>query len=156
MAKVKIKCDYCGKEIKKYQSQVTKHNFCSRDCVWAFSSKAKNPEGYADLKSLDGVSKHMIALNKSRTGVPLSKETKEKISRYRQTTGKKNGYRKCAGKHIHRIVAEIIMGADLSHGQVVHHIDGNKQNNDPDNLMVFDSQADHARWHMEHRGGDAL
>lgn len=33
---------------------------------------------------------------------------------------------------------------------------GNKRNNDPSNLRVFPSQAEHARWHMlqRYRGGD--
>lgn len=31
------------------------------------------------------------------------------------------------------------------------YIDGNKHNNDPDNLMVFESQAEHARHHVELR-----
>ena len=30
--KLKIECNWCGKEIYKYPSQVKKHNFCSREC----------------------------------------------------------------------------------------------------------------------------
>lgn len=32
--------------------------------------------------------------------------------------------------------------------EVVHHIDGNKLNNNPSNLLVFKNQAEHAKYHM--------
>lgn len=35
----------------------------------------------------------------------------------------------------------------LQPGQVVHHIDGNRTNNDPSNLMVFNSHAEHMAHH---------
>jgi hypothetical protein len=38
-------------------------------------------------------------------------------------------------------------GIQLRRGQVVHHIDGNRSNNSLDNLMVFDSQSEHMRYH---------
>jgi len=34
---------------------------------------------------------------------------------------------------------------------VVHHIDGNTENNDFTNLMVFKNQSDHSRWHRGDR-----
>jgi hypothetical protein len=44
-----------------------------------------------------------------------------------------------------RTVAEC--GYKPTYGEVVHHIDGDCNNNDPWNLMVFASQSDHSRWH---------
>jgi hypothetical protein len=41
---------------------------------------------------------------------------------------------------------------DLQPGHVVHHHDGDNRNNDPRNLAVFASQAEHMRYH---RGGPA-
>lgn len=50
----------------------------------------------------------------------------------------------------HRLVAEGVLGRLLETREVVHHIDGDKANNDPSNLRVFPSQADHVRHHREH------
>lgn len=63
------------------------------------------------------------------------------------------GYSKSPGLdvHEHRAVAEVILGRRLLPGEVVHHEDLNKRNNDPDNLIVFPNQAAHAHHHkMDH------
>lgn len=158
--KISLNCYYCGKEIARYPCQIKAHNFCSRQCLANFSSREKNPKGYAELKDYSNMAAHMTALNKSRTGVPLSNETKQRMSNSRHGTGEGKSYLRRNGRHVHRIVAEIVMGAKLDSGTVIHHIDGNKRNNSPNNLMVFQSQAEHARFEMQqkkmHRkeGGD--
>lgn len=48
---------------------------------------------------------------------------------------------------VHILVAEKLLGRYLTNGEVVHHIDFNKRNNDPNNIMVFDSQKSHATYH---------
>lgn len=47
----------------------------------------------------------------------------------------------------HRWVAEQNLGRLLKPGEVVHHIDDDKSNNDPDNILVFPSQKAHAAFH---------
>lgn len=49
----------------------------------------------------------------------------------------------------HVLVAEEKLGRRLRDGEVVHHEDENKLNNDVDNIYVFASQADHARYHQK-------
>lgn len=50
----------------------------------------------------------------------------------------------------HRLVAEEKLGRRLVKGEEVHHIDGNKQNNDPANIEVLD-RAEHAKQHRKRK-----
>lgn len=66
-------------------------------------------------------------------------------------------YKKTRGdgrnQHVHIMVAEKVLGRSMKKGEVVHHEDQDKWNNHPDNLIVFPSQADHARHHkLNHCG----
>lgn len=54
----------------------------------------------------------------------------------------KNG---CVYEHI--LIAEQKLGRELKDSECVHHIDENKRNNDPDNLMVFDTYENHIAFH---------
>lgn len=54
-------------------------------------------------------------------------------------------------KHdLHRVVAEQKIGRKLTRYEVVHHIDGDKLNNDPDNLEVM-TLSEHSRRHQTGR-----
>lgn len=45
---------------------------------------------------------------------------------------------------VHRLVAELQLGRPLQPGEVVHHRDGDKMNNAPENLLVLSSAAEHS------------
>ena len=51
----------------------------------------------------------------------------------------------CVYEHI--LVAEQKLGRQLKDGECVHHIDENKRNNDPNNLIIFDSIGSHTSFH---------
>ena len=61
--------------------------------------------------------------------------------------GEGKTYRKRNGEHEHRLVAEQMLGRPLEPGEIVHHIDHDKRNNDPANLQVM-TQAEHMRLHL--------
>lgn len=50
-------------------------------------------------------------------------------------------------KYYHRLVAEKKIGRPLLDEECVHHIDHNKLNNEPDNLMVFKTKKCHSTHH---------
>lgn len=56
-------------------------------------------------------------------------------------------YRKNFGRHEHRVIMEKILGRKLSSEEIVHHIDGNQHNNDPENLKIV-THSEHARIHF--------
>lgn len=73
--------------------------------------------------------------------MPQRKTDAELKSRYRA--------KKVKGKRIdeHRFVMEQILGRKLESYEIVHHKDGNKLNNNPDNLVVM-TLEEHSRLHM--------
>lgn len=76
--------------------------------------------------------------------------TKTTTSGYKQIflpdhpNAEKSGY-----VSIHIYVMTRKLGRFLKKGEVVHHIDENPNNNNPDNLQLFSSQAEHIRHHMK-------
>lgn len=63
-------------------------------------------------------------------------------------TGEGKKYRKLHQRHEHRVVAELKIGRSLVKGEIVHHKDGNKFNNHPDNLEVV-TRYEHIRLHLD-------
>ena len=126
---VTVKCEECGSTTRMPPSQFkrSEHHFCCRKCRMQYLNRTLNPHRMENHK------------------------TREKIRMARLGQGEGKTYTKTFGRHTHRIVAEQILGRPLKKGEVVHHIDGNKRNNDPSNLMVFKTQAEHAQWHAEHK-----
>ena len=141
MQTVTVICDYCGAEYIKKVNAIHNHNFCCRDHFYRWNAK------------------RISEYNKSDN--PMNKPggvMEARLRRSAQLRGRGEGksYKKFLGRHEHRYVAEMKLGRALRQGEVVHHIDGNFRNNNPDNLMILPSQAEHARIHFrKKKEGDA-
>lgn len=129
--KVTKPCEACGKDVTRVQSQMFDRVFCNRDCAKEYTSPR--------------MTNMNAELNKTR----MTLEVRTKLRAVRLGTGEGKTYEKTFGRHTHRIVAEEKLGRELRKGEVVHHIDENKRNNSPDNLMVLSSQAEHFRIHFK-------
>lgn len=147
--KLLIKCDFCHREFYKDSNRLTKHNFCCRECLANFSNKSKNPDGYASLKDFTNISATLSNNNKITNKTRMTAEVRDKLRKAKLNKGKCVTYTKRYGVHEHRIVAEEMLGRKLKVGEVVHHKDGNKRNNNPSNIMIFASQSEHAKFHAE-------
>lgn len=58
------------------------------------------------------------------------------------------GYNKKGNVKVHRLIMEQHLGRNLTKNEVVHHIDGNKKNNDISNLKVM-TRGEHSKYHRE-------
>lgn len=125
-------CDECGVVVEMPQSRYKRstNHFCSKSC-------------------------HMTYMNRNMNPTRMTPEVREKLRLSRLGKGESKSYEKTYGRHTHRVVAEQILGRPLRSDEIVHHIDGNKRNNDPSNLIVM-TQAEHARLHFTKKVGDAI
>jgi len=126
MKEYKRKCKDCG-DIIVYNSRqaywtANKHNYSCNPCGHIKRGKAQLGANNPSWKG----------------GVRYSNDGYKTIYQ---------GYKKY--KLEHRIVMEENMGRLLLPEEVVHHINGIKDDNRIENLMLFNSQSDHAKYHTE-------
>ncbi len=98
----------------------------------------------------------MAKMNAELNPYRMTDEVRSALSLSRRGTGERKTYEKTNGTHVHRLVAEQILGRKLLPGEVVHHINSDKRDNRPENIMVFKNQAEHARWHKLHDGREVI
>lgn len=145
MPRMSLTCDLCGKKYESYQCGKNYH-FCSIECRRkagklvnsAYSEETRRKFG----ELLTWYNKNVFNHGEYR------KRQADAIRR--KASGK--DYITVNGRHEHRAIAEKKLGRPLKPGEIVHHIDGNKRNNNPDNLEVM-TQSEHIREHLRRGGG---
>lgn len=145
MPKMFLTCDLCGKEYTSYQCGKY-HHFCSIEC----RRKAGKMVGASfDEETRRRAGERLTYYNKN---VFNHGEYRDRMAKTQRLRGSGKSYIKIYGKHEHRRVAEEKIGRPLRPGEIVHHIDGNKRNNDPDNLEIM-TQSEHIKEHLRRGGG---
>lgn len=113
-----VKCENCGIDVQRQPCHVKKHVFCSKKCYNEW--KSKNMVGKKSF--------HWRGGEYEGNGYLF---TRQKDGTYKQN---------------HRIIIESFIGRPLSEDEIIHHIDGDKKNNDISNLAIV-SRSEHAKIH---------
>jgi hypothetical protein len=146
------KCKTCGDVFapRNTQLEVGQGLYCSQECSW-FGLKGRTlPEEHR--KKISVSLKNSDALKAAIKRGPENSCFKFEIiaDGYRYITTSEN--KKIAE---HRFVAEAVIGRKLKENEVVHHIDTNKLNNSPENLVVL-TRDKHAKIHFTMRRNEKI
>jgi len=171
IVRAKGTCAWCGKEFTDKPSHIKKRKYCSKEC----RHKKDLPFKLERVKGKYTIKRYLIKHTCESCGKEFysKKQTQRFCSRncihfegfngeHKHALVKRsNGYYWIYKKdhphanrqgyvYYHRIIAEKKIGRILERWEVVHHVDLNKSNNNPENLQVM-SEYDHAIFHFNLR-----
>lgn len=140
--KIKVICP-CGKEFITTENRIKEGRgiYCLRKCFVIY-----RPTPW--LKKTQFI-KGQIAPNKGKKIIALSLENHPNWAGGK--TKQNQGYinHRLSGKYIleHRYFIEQQLERKLLSDEVVHHINGNRKDNNLENLMIFPNQSAHIKYH---------
>lgn len=100
-----------------------------------------------EIGKIFGVSGNVVLKRLNRWNIPrrVGKAVGIKNPQWKGGTKKAMHYYR---RQAYEVVA-ICLGQPLQQGYVIHHVDENKENNDPNNLMIFHSLSLHTKFHQK-------
>jgi endogenous inhibitor of DNA gyrase (YacG/DUF329 family) len=113
-------CEVCGREMHLKPSQAER-KYCSKSC--------------------DGTGRTKRPLDRMHNGKPARKDQHGYVMVYEPEHPNKSFH---GWQYEHRLVVEGVLGRHLASDEAVHHINGVKDDNRPDNLEVL-SPAEHSK-----------
>jgi hypothetical protein len=129
MPKVEIKCLQCKQLTLKWPSQVKKYKygaFCSNKCIGLFRTENLIGSLSANFKTGSSYDRKYISV----------------IAHWHPHKRNDNTI------YLHRLIAEAKLGRYLDDNEIVHHKDGNPENNHWSNLEVT-NQSNHVLEHLK-------
>ncbi len=146
-------CVICGKSFlaRPIQVRAGQGKYCSISCRKEGQKGAGNPF-FGKHHSEESKRKWRETRNMNDSWL-----TRERHHQWKGGITTNEGYllRRVSGKkiYLHREEIEKATGRQLSANEIVHHINGDKQQNDPDNLMIV-TRGEHAKIHCDERVRD--
>ena len=144
-----VKCEGCGKEVYRRMSLIKRSKYiaCSRACQAKIANTGKHSWN-------KGKELHYTVWNKGKENPLIAMEKHPNWKGGRTHTVQ--GYttireRSRVSKLEHRLVMEQHIGRKLTKEEVVHHIDGDRKNNQISNLMLFKNNSEHIKHHAKLR-----
>jgi hypothetical protein len=141
-------CDSCGKEsevtksdIKRSRNRHAGKDYCLKCACSIKNSGRNNPAKRPEVRE------KISRATRGKTKGPSPKFQKIKLT----TNGYVLEWDEGRRKHIpqHRLVMERFLQRKLKRSEQVHHVDGDKQNNNPSNLYLCKNAAEHTKLHKQ-------
>lgn len=126
--RVEIQCPSCGKTNEIFRSRLRAHNFCNHSCQGKWQGEHRHGENNPSWKGgrvYDG---------------------KGYVKTYSPDHPNKSNDRYV---YEHRLVMEKMIGRYLLSREIVHHKNGVKDDNRPENLQLFGSTSEHRRVELQ-------